>query len=78
MVKQNNQDFLGAVAFAMALAYYMCEIWQIRTRITKKRKKFTVSHELRTCESGFTHCTCEDNSPAKKLLSLIVEREFTF
>ena len=41
----------------------MCEI---RTRITKKRKKFTVSHELRTCESGFAHCACEHNSPAKK------------
>ena len=29
----------------------------------KKIKIISVSHELRTCESSFSHCFCEHNSP---------------
>ena len=42
-------------------------MWVIRTKITKKRKIFSVLHKLCMCEGSFAHCACDYNSPAKNL-----------
>ena len=55
----------------------MCEIWQNLHENHKKRKKFTISHELRTCESGFAHCACEHNSPGISALENLAKHAFT-